>query len=361
MVTARQWLVKRVPDPTKGFIFDFDGPDSTFDLVDKELNVDQLKEGEFLVQTLYLSNDPAQKFWIASIDSNYSLGSQKGDVVPSRNIAKVLASRNSDVKVGDLITDNIGWTTHAILNKNSAYRKLSCEAVDETWWHLSVLGSTALTAYFIFYDILELQKRESDYGKVFLISGAAGAVGSISIQLAQNVFKASKIFAIVGGSEKVKYVESFGEKVIGVDYKDENFKENLLAAVGVNTVDYFIDNVGGEILDIGIDLLKRRGTAAACGAISGYNDSSKIVLKNYIPIITKGLTLRGIILTDYRNEFPGAIEELLQLVKAGDIDVSKSATIKDATGDKFKEVPLIWNGLFRGINKGKLITRVSEE
>ncbi|OXT09855.1 hypothetical protein B9K03_12000, partial [Rothia sp. Olga] len=75
-------------------------------------------------------------------------------------------------------------------------------------------------------------ERDEDYNKVFLISGAAGAVGSICIQLALNVFHAKKVIAIAGGSEKVKYVESFGDKVIGVDYKDPNFKENLIKAAG---------------------------------------------------------------------------------------------------------------------------------
>ena len=242
------------------------------------------------------SNDPAQKFWIATVDKNYSAGVSPGEIIPARGIGKVIASKNAGYQVGDYISTYTGWTTHVVITKTKLDEgfssKISKDKVGELWWYLSVFGGTALTAYFIFYKYAELQEREEDYGKVFLISGAAGAVGNVCIQLAVHAFKASKVIAIAGGAEKVKYVESFGKNVVGVDYKDPNFKENLMkAAGGVNTVDYFIDNVGGEILDLGVNLLKQKAMLLACGSISGYNDSSKLVFKNYVSVITKSCLL----------------------------------------------------------------------
>ncbi|AGO12852.1 AaceriAGL360Wp [[Ashbya] aceris (nom. inval.)] len=360
MVIAKQWVLKNEADPNTDFNFEMGTSGSTFEMVDVELSTEQVKEGQLLVQTEYLSNDPAQKFWISSSDKNYAAGVAIGEVIPARGIVKVLFSKTEKFKQGEFLVGPIGWRTHAIIDDSDAYRKVSLEAVGELWGHLSVLGSTALTAYFIFKDYLQVPQDESGHHKVFLISGAAGSVGSLCIQLALNVYKASKVIAIAGGAEKVKYVESFGDKVVGVDYKDPDFKKNLLAASGgVNTVDYFIDNVGGDILDVGVDLLKVRAVITICGSISGYTDSSKFVFKNSSRILTKRLTMRGMLVTDHASEFPAAMAKLASYVKSGQISLENSATIRDATGEAFKDVPLIWRGLFQGINKGKLITKVS--
>lgn len=362
-ISAKQWVLKTLPAPGEPFNFQMDQEDSTFELVDTKLSKDQLQEDEILVKTLYISNDPAQKFWIASVDKNYSAGVQVGETIPARGIAQVVASKNKEYEEGDIVTAYTNWNTYSIIKKDKLFacRKVDPKNVGELWWYLSVLGSTALTSYFIFYRYAELTETEENYGKVFLISGAAGAVGSICIQLAVQVFKASKVIAIAGGKEKIKYVEAFGEQVVGVDYKDPNFKENLIkAAGGVNTVDYFIDNVGGEILDLGVQLSKVGSMVLACGSISGYNDTSKFVFKSYSAVITKRLIIKGLLVTDNYSEFPAAFSKLGQLIKEGKIGIKSSATLKDATGEKFDQVPLIWHGLFHGINKGKLITKVSE-
>lgn len=363
-ISAKQWVLNALPTPGEPFNFEMNQKDSTFKLTDVKLSKDQLEEGDIFVKTLYISNDPAQKFWIASVDKNYAAGVQVGENIPARGIAKVIASKNDAYKEGDIVTAYTNWNTHSIIKKDklSACRVVDPKNVGELWWYLSVLGSTALTAYFIFYRYAELTEKEENYGKVFLISGAAGAVGSICTQIAVQVFKASKVIAIAGGEEKVKYVESFGEQVVGVDYKDPNFKESLIkAAGGVNTVDYFIDNVGGDILDLGVQLSKVGSMILACGSISGYNDTSKFVFKAYGMIITKRLVLKGLLVTDNYSEFPNAFAKLGQLIKEGKLEIGKSATLKDATGTNFDQVPFIWEGLFHGINKGKLITKVSDD
>lgn len=364
MVSAKQWVLKNTPPRGKPFNFNFDDPEATFELKEVELSADDLKEGGILVETHYLSNDPAQKFWIASVDKNYSKGVSPGEVIPARGVGKVLASKNKDYKVGDYVVGQLCWTTAVIIEHPDALsaRKVSRDDVGELWWYMSVLGGTALTAYFIFYKYAGLEEKEENYGKTFVISGAAGAVGSVCIQLALKVFKASKVVAIAGGPEKVKYVESFGSNVVGVDYKSETFKDDLLqAAGGINSMDYFIDNVGGEILDLGVSLLKVHGTVIACGSISGYNDPGKFVFKSYSAVITKRLTIRGLLVTDCLDEFPKAFAKLGEMIKAGDLDPSTSATIADAVGEKFEYIPVIWSGLFQGINKGKLISMVKKE
>ncbi|AMD21989.1 HFR134Cp [Eremothecium sinecaudum] len=361
MVNGKQWILKNVDNTGGAFNYDFGSEDSTFELVDIEYSENDLADGELLIKVMYLANDPAQKFWIAPVDRSYSDGIKVGDRIPSQGLAKVLASKSNKFKEGDYIVGFTGWATHAVVKDSIGFTKISPDSVKHLWWYMSVFGSTALTAYFALTQYAGLQEREADYGKVFLVSGAAGAVGSMTIQLASNIFKASKIIAIAGGPEKVKFVESFGKNVIGVDYKATDFKEKLLeAAGGQYTVDYFVDNVGGEVLDTSIKLLKLHATIVAVGAIAGYNDRSKGVFKNYMSVITKRLTIHGFIVSDLRDKFPEALAKLSGYLKEGKLDPSNISTVEDATGDNFKKVPLIWNGLFHGANKGRLLTKISE-
>ncbi|QLL31836.1 hypothetical protein HG536_0B07040 [Torulaspora globosa] len=364
MVSAKQWVIKSAPQAGEPFNFNFDDPESTFKLNKVEISADTLRDGEILVETLYLSNDPAQKFWIASVDKNYSKGVEPGEIIPARGLGKVLASKNENYAIDDYVMGRVGWTTAVVISDpdSSEIAKISKDDVEELWWYLSVLGATALTAYFIFFKYAGLKETEECYGKNFLISGAAGAVGSLCTQIAVNVFKASKVIVIAGGPEKVRYLESLGRNVVGVDYKSDTFKHDLeTAAGGPDTVDFFIDNVGGDILDLGVNLMKVHGTVVACGSISGYNDPEKLAFKNYVTVITKRLTLRGLLVTDCRDEFPEALAKLKQWIKNKYIDAANSATIVDASDDKFDLVPVIWSGLFKSINKGKLISMVKKE
>ncbi|SMN20072.1 similar to Saccharomyces cerevisiae YML131W Putative protein of unknown function with similarity to medium chain dehydrogenase/reductases [Maudiozyma saulgeensis] len=365
-INAKQWVLKTQTEPGHPFNMDLSSPEASFELKEVTLKEDSLQDGDILIETIYLSNDPAQKFWIISADKNYAAGVAPGEPIPARGLGKVLASKNTNFPVGALISAQTNWSTHTIIRKEQlgVARVLPMEGVEQLWWYLSVLGGTAVTAYFIFYRYADLQDcNPESHGKTFLISGAAGAVGSMCVQIAANVFKAKKIIAIAGGPQKVKFVESLAPSVVvGVDYKDPKFNENLLeAAGGENTVDYFIDNVGGKILDLGCNLMKPLSTIVACGSISGYNDPSQLVFKNYVSVITKRLTLRGLLLMDNYDKFPEAYSHLTQWIKDGKIDKTTSATIVDATNDKFVNVPTIWDGLFHGKNTGKLITKVNEE
>lgn len=364
-VNAKQWFLKTETQPGLPFNLDFTKDNASFGLKEVQLSSDQLKDGEILLETIYLSNDPAQKFWIISADKNYAKGAQVGDLIPARGLGKVIASKNEQFPVGKFISTETNWTTHLILSKEKLQlsRVVPMDGVEHLWWHLSILGGTAVTAYFIFYRYAELDDKDPEsLGKTFLISGAAGAVGSMCVQIAVEVFKAKKVIAIAGGSEKVKFVESFGDSVVGVDYKDPNFYDNLLkAAGGENSVDYFIDNVGGEILDFGCKLAKPQSFILACGSISGYNDPSKFVFKGYSSVITKRLTIKGLLLMDNYKKFPEAYAHLTEWIKSGKINTSNSATIVNGKGANFNEVPLIWDGLFHGKNKGKLITQVNDE
>lgn len=362
MVQAKKWVLKTPPVPSEKLNLNTADSRSTFQLTNKELSSEQLKNGEVLVEVILLSNDPAQKFWIASFDKGYGNRIGPGEDIPARGVGKVISSKNKSFDVGDYVSGKLCWNTHTIVpdSPGHALTKLPETTEDKLWYHLSVLGSTALTAYFIFFHYAGLRERQEDYDKTFLISGAAGAVGTVSIQLALNVFHAKKVIAIAGGPEKVKFVESFDPKrVVGVDYKSPTFQQDLLeAAGGDQNIDYFVDNVGGPILDAGACLLKIHATIVACGSISGYNDTEKFVFKSYGVVITRRLTIKGVLVSDHMDKFPEAIRSLKSFIDSGKISTKDAVTFRDATGDKFREIPQIWDGLFNGTNRGKLITIV---
>lgn len=362
MVQAQKWVLKNKTAPGEPLNLDLNDSKSSFKLVNEEISAEQLQDGQLLVEVILIGNDPAQKFWIASADPKYAKPIQPGDDIPARGIGKVVASKSNSYKEGDYVIGRFNWNSYVVTSDSSTndLRKLPDTTEDKLWYHLSILGSTALTAYFNFFHYAGLKERQEDYGKTFLISGAAGAVGTISVQLALNVFHAEKVIVIAGGPEKVKFVESFDPKrVIGVDYKSPTFQQDLAKAAGAQpSVDYFVDNVGGPILDAGSVFLKVHGTIIACGSISGYNDKEKFVFKNYGIVITRRITIRGVLVTDLRDQFPQAIKFLKSLIDSGKLSVKDAATFKDATNGKFRDVPFIWDGLFHGTNKGKLITVV---
>ncbi|KAF4004351.1 putative integral membrane protein [Saccharomyces cerevisiae] len=215
MVLAKQWVLKNLPTPGEPFNFHFHDPACTFELIEKELSSEQLKDGELLLETTY---------YLMILPKNFGYH-QWTKITPKKQ--SILSWRLC------LCSDRLDYTCHNFARNVQGLRKLDKNKVGKLWWYLSVLGVRLLTAYFIFFTYAQLQEREEDYGKVYLISGAAGAVGTVCIQLALNVFKASKVIAIAGGPEKVAFVESFGDNVVGVDYKDPNFKQKLIEAAGV--------------------------------------------------------------------------------------------------------------------------------
>lgn len=143
----------------------------------------------------------------------------------------------------------------------------------------------AVTAYQGIFDVLEVKPEHT-----VLVSGAAGAVGSTAIKLAKHVIGAKRVVGIAGGAEKCKWVESIGADAC-VDYKDPNFAKNLRTALD-GYADRYFENVGGDIFNTALSLIKRHGKIGICGMISSYN--GKIVpFPNFFEVISNRLTIQG--------------------------------------------------------------------
>ncbi|ODV76276.1 MDR family NADP-dependent oxidoreductase CYBJADRAFT_179218 [Cyberlindnera jadinii NRRL Y-1542] len=359
-ITAKQYILQNYANFQGPVNLDYSSPDATFKLVTKEYDTDAtLEAGKFLVETIYLSNDPAQKGWFTPYES-YIPPVPLGTVAPARGIGRVIASNSEQFAVGDYINGPVGWATHNILEPTPLTIKLDVSKVPHLVKYISAFGTTTLTAYFTATKYSGVSPE--DEGKVWLITGAAGAAGSSLLQIVANIYKPKKILAVAGGETKRKWVETLGPNIVGLDYKSETYKEDFTKALGDDRVNVFVDHVGGWILDHATGHMAVHGKIVQVGAISRYNggDAADNVFNNYSQVITKRLTIQGMVLIDDLKEAPSAIGQLVNWFTSGKLNINNfQETIVDAQGDKFEKIPEIWTGLFSGSNKGKYITQVA--
>ncbi|KAL5630699.1 hypothetical protein BROUX41_000571 [Berkeleyomyces rouxiae] len=308
---------------------------------------DQLQNGQILVETLYVSLDPAMRGWLNDARS-YLPPVQIGEVMRASSIVRVLASKSSQAAVGDIVTTIFaGWTHYAILKEGkfdpaSKLPKTSC-ATDL----ISGVGLTGLTAYFGMTKI-----GEPKAGDLVVVSGAAGATGSVAGQIAK--LKGARVVGIAGSDDKARYLtEKLGFDV-GLNYKAANFKQKFSAATK-DLIDVYFDNVGGEILDMALRKAKPFSRFVMCGAISQYNLPSKEKRGpiNLDKVITMRIKMQGFIVSDFTKEYPVAKQELANWLETGKIK-RQEHIIKG--GLLNAEQGLV--DLFRGINTGKLLVEV---
>ncbi|ODV64916.1 quinone oxidoreductase [Hyphopichia burtonii NRRL Y-1933] len=344
--------------PTKDLNFNLEAEDATFKLVERPIH--ELKKGELLVKTLYLSNDPTQRVWIQKgikRENLYVEPVREGDQMRSSALGVVVDSKSPKFKKGDIINATLKWFDYCVIPDYLATHKIEDTSIPLTMY-LDVLGVTGLTAYFGLFKVVNLKATDT-----ILVSAASGATGSMVVQMAKKVIGCKKVIGISGGDDKCKFVESLGADKC-LNYKDANFTKNLATVLGKDKFDYFFDGVGGRILDLGLGCLKNFGTCIACGAISGYNDLEKSKISNWSHIIVKRLNVKGFIVLDYEKQFQRAITDILQWYKEGKIQINQSTvTVVDLskTKDQFTKVPQSWGMLFTSDKgPGKLLTKVAE-
>ncbi|KAK5691988.1 quinone oxidoreductase [Elasticomyces elasticus] len=348
MVSTRQWILAK--KPTNLPIFE--GPDATFKLVDKHLP--ELQDGEVLVKVTHLSNDPAQRGWISpdiKPERLYIAPVEVNQVMASGGLAEVVESRSKSFKKGDAVTGFVGWNELAILSDKAVQPAFPIlGGKKHQTLHLGAFGLTGLTAYVGLLDVGRVTKDD-----VLVISGAAGATGSMAVQIAKNIIGVKRVVGIAGTDAKCRWVESLGADVC-LNYKSSSFAEDLIAATPDYATAYF-DNVGGEILDLMITRLGRGGRIIACGAIADYNSvrSKTSGVKNWFEIIAMRLSVHGFVVLDFLAKAPEATKVLLRALEEGKLIVDGGEQVVEA---KFEDVPKIWVTLFEGSNTGKLITKI---
>ncbi|KAA8650866.1 hypothetical protein EYZ11_004702 [Aspergillus tanneri] len=308
---------------------------------------------QVLIKTIYLSNDPAQRGWISAAADParlYVLPLNEGDTMGSYGIAEVISSGDvTRLTAGTLVLTKTNWTEYSIQDIDDCHTIQTVDGLSPTHF----LGSFGLTGVTAYYGLVEVVKATKDDSVV--ISGAAGATGSMAVQIAKWILGCRRVIGIAGSEEKCRWVESIGADVC-INYRKESFEDDLRRETE-GFVDVFYDNIGGRILDLMLLRVKRHGRIAACGTISNYNkDADPIGLRNFYEIISNRITVHGFLILDYYHKIPETTELLVQAWKDGKIKVNDATeTVVDA---KFEDIPSVWMKLFEGGNTGKLITRI---
>jgi len=323
----------------------------TFKLETRPLpSLEELTDGQILIKVLALSNDPAQRGWMSGKSDPrraYIPPVKKGEPVRAIVLAEVVASKSTKYKEGTKITCMAGWFEYGVIHESVVSGEAATIPGYSEYISLGLLGGTGMTAYVGAFVELNLNKDS-----IVVISGAAGGVGSVLVQIAKKVIGCKRVVGIAGGEEKCEWVKSLGADAC-VDYKDPDYASHLAQELP-DFADAYFDNVGGEVLDNMLKLVKRFGKISACGAISGYN-GKPLLLQNYGEIITNRLDLKGFVVIDHAGVMPKARQEMIGWLKEGKIDITEGETVVET---KFEDVPKTWKMLFEGGNKGKLVTKL---
>ncbi|KDN62542.1 putative zinc-binding dehydrogenase [Colletotrichum sublineola] len=373
-------------------------PGQTFKTEQKPIpKAEDLKDGEILIENWYLSLDPAMRGWlngtcppplIPCLDSaaaavpvqviaaneprqdrrSYIPPVQIGEVMRGATVGRVLASKSPKAKEGDVLPAYGGWCEYSVVHDSRVEPVSSYPAVSQPVDYLSGIGMTALTAYFGM-----LRVGEPKAGETVVVSGAAGATGSVAGQIAK--LKGARVVGIAGSDDKCRWlIEELGFDA-ALNYKDPEFKQKFKDATP-NFIDVYFDNVGGEILDMALARAKEFSRFVMCGGISQYNSATPqgpkrcihgkkggkvlenqrsvlVAQVNYANIITMRIKMQGFIVFDYIKEYAQARKELAAWLEEGKIK-RKETIIKG--GLKVAEQALV--DLYKGINTGKLIVEI---
>ena len=337
MNTNRQWLLAKRPS---GLV-----TRDNFEYAENP--IPEPADGQVLVRNLYLSFDPTQRGWMEDRES-YLPPVGIGEPMRAGAIGQVADSRHADFAVGDLVQTTGGWQDFVIAAPNQGpmgLTKLHDGVTPEMM--LSVLGITGLTAYF---GLLDLGTPQA--GETVLVSGAAGATGSVAGQIAK--IKGCRVVGIAGGPEKCAWLKEEAGFDDVIDYKQGNVSEQIKATCP-NKVDVYFDNVGGEILEAALNHINLKARIVMCGGISGYNATEPVPgPTNLMNIVTNRARMEGFIVLDYMPRAAEAIGDLLKWIGAGELKYQIDLQ------EGFDNIPDTLQRLFTGANLGKQLLKIAD-
>jgi len=318
-----------------------DGLPKADDFEMKEESISSLEEGQLLLKTIYVSVDP------------YLRGKMSGTKIPrfeigapisSKIIAEVIASRNLDFTKGEFVSNYLDWKEYNVSDGKGLTKVDSLAAPLSTY--LGVLGITGLSAYFALLDI-----GKPKPGETLVVSGAAGAVGSIAGQIGKIM--GCHVVGIVGTEEKKDLIKSKFGFDEAINYRSVADMKDAVAKACPAGVDVYLDNVGGEISDGVMANINDNARIPVSGAISNYNDGEVQYGPRLLPLVVyKRLLIRGFLIGDFAAQFDEGKEQLLIWLNQGKIQYSETII------DGFDNLPQAFIGLFEGRNEGKMIVKI---
>lgn len=300
--------------------------------------------GQFLGRTRVISLDPAMRGWLDDRPS-YLPPVALGEVMRAGSVIEVIASNHPQYQPGDHVVGSFGVQEYAVSDGKGALKIDTTIAPPSTY--LGALGMSGMTAYFGLLDVGALRD-----GETVVVSGAAGAVGSIVGQIAK--IKGCRVIGIAGGPQKCALLTDELGFDAAIDYRAEDVRK-ALRHHAPDGIDIYFDNVGGDILDAALTRLAMRARVVICGAISQYNNASPVQgPSNYLSLLVKRARMEGLVVFDYAERFTQAGQDIAGWIGAGQLKVKEH--VVSGTVDDFPDTLRM---LFRGENVGKLVLELA--
>ncbi|MEF8813487.1 MAG: NADP-dependent oxidoreductase [Halovenus sp.] len=316
--------------------------DDTFELAEQP--VPEPGAGEALVRTLYLSVDPYMRGRMRAGDS-YVDSWDIGEPLQGSVVGEVVESNGSGFEPGDVVTGNLEWADYATAPGPELTAVDPDRAPIST--SLGVLGMPGNTAYFGVQAVTEPKA-----GETFVVTGAAGAVGSVAGQIAK--LDGARVVGFAGSDEKVEFIEELGFDV-GINYKTTDDYGAALDDAAPDGVDAYFDNVGGEITDAVFPRLNVDARVGVCGQISLYNATEAPTgPRKLMTLVLSSATVEGFRVGDFSERFEASTRQLGEWVQSGDIQYRQTVT------EGLENAPDAFIGLFDGENIGKQLVQVGE-
>jgi NADPH-dependent curcumin reductase CurA len=335
----RRWLIAERPLGRALLLSDFK---------QDEVAVPELRDGEVLVRTLVLGFDPSQKGFMENV-ANYAAATSLGAVMPGTGVGQVVASRADQIAVGQLVCGPLGWQEYA------AVTGAELESVRAELPLTAAVGAAGMTGRTAYFGLLHVGQPRA--GDTLVVSGAAGAVGSIVGQIGK--INGCRVIGIAGGRAKCdRLVKELGFDA-AIDYKAEKLRARL-RELCPNGIDVFFDNVGGAILN---ECLARVATGARvviCGGISRYNadprnpDQLPPGPLNYFNVVFTRATITGFLVQHFSEHYATATRRLGEWLLAGQL-----RQLEDVL-EGFENAPHALLRVFEGANTGKQLLRVAK-
>jgi len=317
--------------------------ESNFKLV--ESPIPEPGDGEFLVQTLYLSVDPYMRGRMREGPS-YAAAVEIGGVMGGAVVGRVLQSNNPKFEAGDIVTGDMGWQEYSVQG-GRGIRKVDPNIAPIST-AIGILGMPGMTAYFGLLDICDPKE-----GETVFVSGAAGAVGSAVGQIAK--IKGCRAVGSAGSDEKVEYITHELRFDAGFNYKTVDDYSAKLRELCPEGIDVYFDNVGGAITDAAFWNLNVKGRIAVCGQISQYNLEKRETGPRLLwQLIVKQAKAEGFLVFQFADRYKEGIKQMAEWLQGGKIKYRETIT------DGIENASKAFIGMLKGENIGKQLVKVSD-
>ena len=329
--TARRWVLASRPV----------GLPKAADFRLEEAPLPELKDGQVLLETLWLSVDPYMRGRISGIKS-YAAPVEVGGTMVGGTVGKVLASKSDLLQPGEMVDAYAGWVSHAVMDAKGLRKLDPSIAPVET--ALGALGMPGLTAYFGLIDICAPKA-----GETVVVSGAAGAVGSVVGQIAKAL--GCRVVGVAGEDDKLAWLRELGFDAV-FNYKTEKDYRAKFKEFCPNGVDCYFDNVGGPITDAVWPLLNVHARVCICGQISQYNNTQiEMGPRNLGQLIVSRAKVQGVLVSDHAARFPEGLKALAGWMKEGKLQVRQTVV------EGFDKMPEAFISMLQGANTGKMLVK----